>query len=350
VWFWIPTSRWAPAYVSWGYANDYVSWCPLGWNNRAVISINIFGGSSYYYAGPRYYSAWTIVPRGYFGRGYAYERAVSWDRFRNERPRFVEGRAPGGYDRAVPRNTAPIRYAGTREPAAVAGRPGMSTTPRYINRGDQIVRSQTGRPIAPRDSVAPRATPNSAPASREGRAWDNPAYRPPKYSPASPRSGAYQRTVPQNTPPVRGFERPGDRAVPGFQTPPAGRPFERGYERTMPRETGQTEPRAVERVYPRQGGAYQRPDAGVYQRPGAADPRPGEGAYPRQSERPGGGAFQRPGGGYERPAERSAPPQRSGGERPGGGDRATPRSGGGHVNAPAGAPAGNASRGGRRSR
>ena len=27
VWFWIPDARWAPAYVSWGYAPGYVSWC-----------------------------------------------------------------------------------------------------------------------------------------------------------------------------------------------------------------------------------------------------------------------------------------------------------------------------------
>src|SRR5205823_3712413 len=94
VWFWIPSSRWAPAYVSWGYATDYVSWCPLGWNNRAVFSIDLFNvGRGYYNAGPRYYSAWTVVPRGSFGRGYAYERAVSWDRFRTTtRPRFNEGR------------------------------------------------------------------------------------------------------------------------------------------------------------------------------------------------------------------------------------------------------------------
>ena len=363
VWFWIPSSRWAPAYVSWGYANDYVSWCPLGWNNRPVFSINIFSGSGYYYAGPRYYSAWTIVPRGYFGRGYVYERAVSWDRFRNERPRFSEGRAPAGYDRAVPRNSVPIRYAGTRAATGGDRLPAGSANPRYVNRGDQIVRSQTARPVAPRDTAVPRAAPNSTPASREGRAWDDPAYRPPNYNPTSPRSGAYQRTMPQSTPAVRGFERPGERAVPGFQTAPGARPFERGYERTMPRETGPTDPRAVERVSPRQGGAYQRPDAGVYQRPGGEYQPRGEGAYPRQSERPGGGAFQRPGGydrpversatssrpssGYERPAERSAPPQRSGGDRPGGGDRAVPRAGGGHANAPAG---NSASRGGRGSR
>jgi Family of unknown function (DUF6600)/FecR protein len=292
LWFWIPSPHWGPAYVSWGYATDYVSWCPLGWNNRAVLSINVFGGSGYYAAGPRYYSAWTIVPRGYFGRGYAYQHAVGYDHFRDVRPRFIEGRAPA-YDRAIPRNSTPIRYAGTRsapfESGSVRGTT-RSQPPRYVNRGDTIVRSQTARPIAPRDTVAPRATPNSA-AQRESRAWDNPAYRPPNYSPA-PRSGGYERTLPQSTPAQpRGFERPGDRAVPGFQTP-AGRPFERSYERRAPQY--QSAPRA-EPSAPR---GFDR---------GAERPMPREQASPRQAE--------------PRQSERAAPAP-----RPSGGDRAAPRS------------------------
>ena len=35
-WFWIPGRTWGPAWVSWAYAPGYVSWCPLGWNNRPV--------------------------------------------------------------------------------------------------------------------------------------------------------------------------------------------------------------------------------------------------------------------------------------------------------------------------
>ena len=37
-WFWIPSSRWAPAYVSWAYAPGYVSWCPLGFDNRPIFA------------------------------------------------------------------------------------------------------------------------------------------------------------------------------------------------------------------------------------------------------------------------------------------------------------------------
>ena len=44
-WFWIPGRSWAPAWVSWAYAPGYVSWCPLGWNNRPIFSVNIYRGS-----------------------------------------------------------------------------------------------------------------------------------------------------------------------------------------------------------------------------------------------------------------------------------------------------------------
>ena len=36
-WFWIPGAQWGPAWVSWAVAPDYVSWCPLGCDNRPVV-------------------------------------------------------------------------------------------------------------------------------------------------------------------------------------------------------------------------------------------------------------------------------------------------------------------------
>ena len=54
-WFWIPGRRWSPAWVSWAYAPGYVSWCPLGFDNRPLISItNVFGRNSWH--------PWTFVP------------------------------------------------------------------------------------------------------------------------------------------------------------------------------------------------------------------------------------------------------------------------------------------------
>ena len=56
-WYWIPGRAWGPAWVSWGNAPGYVGWCPLGYNNYAVIGFHSTGG----YYSP--WSAWTVVPR-----------------------------------------------------------------------------------------------------------------------------------------------------------------------------------------------------------------------------------------------------------------------------------------------
>lgn len=58
-WFWIPERRWAPAWVSWASAPDYVSWCPLGADNRPVFGAPL--GSSAGWAG------WVVLPRQNFG-------------------------------------------------------------------------------------------------------------------------------------------------------------------------------------------------------------------------------------------------------------------------------------------
>ena len=70
-WFWIPGRRWSPAWVSWAYAPGYVSWCPLGFDNRPLISItNVFGRNSWH--------PWTFVPRRSFANNFLVTRyAVS---------------------------------------------------------------------------------------------------------------------------------------------------------------------------------------------------------------------------------------------------------------------------------
>jgi Family of unknown function (DUF6600)/FecR protein len=377
-WFWIPSPYWGPAYVSWGYAPSYVSWCPLGWNNRAVFSIGYYNVGPAYYASHyrgHYYSAWTTVPRGYFGnRYYAHQYAVNWDRggTNGPRPRFTEGRdGPSSRDVAVPRgstgaravasnvegrNSVPVRFAGTRavsntgNPAAVVrspaafdgartreadrrtpssppatdtaqarqgGRTAPTTeTPRYINRGNEIVRSQTGRPIPPGDTAIARPNAQSAPAYRSAPSANDGGYR------------AYDRAVSRGTPGPsvpggidsarnsgNGGMRTQPQALPRSETPGAG--AVRGYDR----------PSAGDRVYaqPSVGDrAFDRPSAGgrAYERPAVVDrayERPGvpERAY----ERPSGGRVD-PGAG--RPMERSAPPSAAPAPRPGG-DRAISR-------------------------
>lgn len=61
-WFWIPDRRWGPAWVSWGDAPGYVSWCPLGFDNRPVFALSVSVGSRY-----RGWNGWTVVSRDHFG-------------------------------------------------------------------------------------------------------------------------------------------------------------------------------------------------------------------------------------------------------------------------------------------
>lgn len=341
-WFWIPAARWAPAYVSWAYSPGYVSWCPLGFDNRPVIGINIFSVRPGYYASSR---AWTVIASSRFGRdGYVHQRAVNWDRFdRSHRPTFEIGRsAPAYRGVAVPRNSTgtrsagntvegrnatPIRWAGSRDLPSAAGtresprreidnrvsRPAAgdargfarqpapgggtpspareSAVPRYINRGDEIVRSQTGRPTAP-------------------RGFRN-----------APDGGDVRRTAPAG--PMRQIE-----AAPGqIQQSPS--PNERQH--------GQRAAPSIDRAQPRTGGGMGRPDAPAYQpryeprsEPRSyeprSEPRSQPRAYePRAAEPRSRTPEPRPTEARQPPPERSAPaPERAAPAR-----TATPRAGGG---------------------
>ena len=46
--------------MHWGVAPGYVSWCPLGWNNRPVFGLNINVNIGHGYYNP--WRAWTVVP------------------------------------------------------------------------------------------------------------------------------------------------------------------------------------------------------------------------------------------------------------------------------------------------
>ena len=111
-WFWIPGRTWGPAWVSWAYAPGYVSWCPLGWNNRAVYGFSYGGG----YRGYNPWNAWTVVPHHGFGRGYVNLNVVNSTRIDvHTRNAFVvRDASPDVVGHAVPRSSAPIRSAGGR--------------------------------------------------------------------------------------------------------------------------------------------------------------------------------------------------------------------------------------------
>lgn len=69
-WLWIPGYEWAPAWVSWGYYDNYYGWAPLGPNVYVNVSTNWYAPDPW----------WTFVPRHHFCSGdwnnYIYDRPV----------------------------------------------------------------------------------------------------------------------------------------------------------------------------------------------------------------------------------------------------------------------------------
>jgi hypothetical protein len=57
-WYWIPGTQWAPAWVSWGSANGYLGWCPLGFDNRPAVPVTSVGA----------WNGWTTVPSTAFSQ------------------------------------------------------------------------------------------------------------------------------------------------------------------------------------------------------------------------------------------------------------------------------------------
>jgi uncharacterized protein DUF6600/FecR-like protein len=341
-WFWIPSHRWAPAYVSWAYAPGYVSWCPLGFDNRPVIGIDL------YRVGPGYYSpwrAWTVVSYADFGRSYyVHNRVVHIDRLdAQRRPAFtVRAAAPAVRDVAIPRGVAPVQYAGRRPYArnlpaesgshnstqrAVAvprsgtaqrdvslppsgGRsvsgdrsatepaPARARAPRYVNRGTEIIRSQTARPIPPnRDRATDRQPAFSQPERRSEpiRGITNPQIEPgraaPRAQPAQPspqRGEIYRAPAPvvrapgreythDAAPPPRVQERAIERPSPGGQGVPSrveGRPAPAGRPEPRTPERPAAAPRAEPRGESNHGG---RETAQPRQSPSSGGSRRGRG-------------------------------------------------------------------------
>ena len=174
-WFWIPGRHWGPAWVSWAYTPNYVSWCPLGWNNRPVlqiVNINLFGGRRY---SP--WHAWTVVPRRHFSTGFVHVGRVASVRIdqRIHNTFIVRDRAPE-VRHAVGRS-APIRTAGRYAvprgsvPGTFASDAGTMTT----RSGDGRVDARGGQRF-PTARSSRSASPNRSPRDRQA-------------SPASPVTG-----------------------------------------------------------------------------------------------------------------------------------------------------------------
>jgi hypothetical protein len=294
-WFWIPGRHWGPAWVSWAYAPNYVSWCPLGWNNRPVynlVNVNAYGGHRY-----NPWHAWTVVPRHHFNASHVNVRSFTSVRIdqrvhntfvvRDTAPdaRFAVGRSSpirtaGRY--AVPRGSAPgalstasgavtPRISGdrgsldTERRLPSASRPSRvpsAPPPQATESGSRIVRP-TGERAVSRDRTAPAAgvpAYRGSPAST-GSATENQAVEPREY-----------RRAPEAR---RPSEAPGDRPV-------TAAPY--GAVRAVPRvrqpsDAAPIDPQAApgERARMRQerAPAYSAPSVEQPSRPSAADP----GAY-----------------------------------------------------------------------
>jgi hypothetical protein len=288
-WFWIPGRSWGAAWVSWAYAPGYVSWCPLGWNNRPIFSLNInIGGWGHY---P--WRGWTVIPRRHFGYGYVHRTFVRASHLDSRiRGSFAHGDRPPeirGY--AVPRAAAPIRVAGTD----VSRR---GTSPLYTNRpvGQERIRTDGARIRVPSGSAPDRGA------------------RPSTTSRAVPR----ERAVP--TAPAVRSERPADRAIrsgeAGAAAGTSGRAIEGARPRTGVTSGAPADPRraSAPTAVPRDTRRFESPRSSA---PAAPEPRADEGrrAVPRYgtaprstapARRPGGGepAYRSPSG----PAGPSRPP------------------------------------------
>ena len=165
-WFWIPGRTWGPAWVSWAYAPGYVSWCPLGWNNRAVYGF--YGGG---YRGYNPWNAWTVVPHHGFGRGYVNLNVVNSTRIdvRTRNAFVVRDASPdvrGSCGAAIERADS----LGRRARRTVEH--GWRFSPRIARR------AQEPRPRATGDAAAAFRSRRSAPATSNGTAYPAPAREP----------------------------------------------------------------------------------------------------------------------------------------------------------------------------
>ena len=218
-WFWIPGNVYSSAWVSWGTAPGYVSWCPLGYDSRPVAALSV--GYSHGW------NPWTIVPRDHFGwRGYpAHRYAVEPYRIAASTPFIVQ------------RNQPSIAVAGARSPAAVS-RSGSNGAERsgFNRTGADFGRTSTSSfsratPITavPRGSATnDRATsptyrlPPASSSDRRPSVSSSPVSRGPAQPLSAP--GASRPTAPDRAPQA---------ARPTYQpTPPSGsRTMERGVPR-----------------------------------------------------------------------------------------------------------------------
>jgi len=156
-WFWIPNRYYAPAWVSWGAAPGYVSWCPLGFNNQPVFAFSVNIGTPWV--------GWTVVPRGHFG-WYSTPRWAVAPHNVTGTPFIVQNHAPVAPTRAIARpagadgnvagNFAVPRSRAVNAQAPVGQRTGGA--PAFVDRSG-AVRGSARNPAANASAATGSATP-----------------------------------------------------------------------------------------------------------------------------------------------------------------------------------------------
>jgi hypothetical protein len=227
-WFWIPGRVYSSAWVSWGTAPGYVSWCPLGWDSRPVLSVGYSHG----------WNAWTIVPRDHFGwRGYpAHRYAIEPSRIAASTPFVVQRTQPSLSVRGS------AGYVPAHHPSQDFGRgterEGSSRAiPRYSNSNlDNRGFSSSSPQLPGVERGGPRATgpQNRGPVQSYGASRTNPIRAPqpsrPSYdAPLQPRSSqppGQTRQPPSSYASPRGTLRV--EASGHAPAPSTSRPMERG--------------------------------------------------------------------------------------------------------------------------
>lgn len=293
-WFWVPDRRFAGAWVSWGTAPGYVSWCPLGFDNRPVFALSAGRRDPWW--------GWTVVSRSHFGShgSFAHRNAVEPRQLPPQTtfvtqsppmavPRHVSNGAAAGAGVAVPRDRRIDRTgAFTSRPSPVNGEP---------SRPGSIPAAATGQPVRAGTwpSPAQRSTTTDSrpvvterpmtfeqrrPTNDQPRLYDQRRpydQRPSDYRVAVPRAGV---PSPAAAPPVAA---PQPQAAPSYVIPRATAP-----------------PPAPPMAMPRAGSAPASPAAGGAPRASQPAPPP---PSPQAAPEHGGAS----GGGHERAGATSQP-------------------------------------------
>jgi hypothetical protein len=166
-WFWIPGRTWGAAWVSWGSAPDYVSWCPLGFDGRPVFALSVTSYDSWHRAGGGWFG-WTVMSRSHFGgRGsYAHRYAVEPRTLPTTTPFIVSSRPPAG----LPHQRSLQTSAGSRQSPAASRQPVVgSRQPRVPGRGSSVDNREFAIPRRPAAGGGAATVTQPARPGAEGR-------------------------------------------------------------------------------------------------------------------------------------------------------------------------------------